>query len=289
MQVAGQGADGGGIGGVPLIVLDAAQLAHFHRHFERHGDVGTDPCWHIPDAACLLDEQLVLPLLHHPPRAALGDEHRHLAVVLQGGHEVLVEGADDPSRSYVPDEVGLLVGDHRDVVVEIVHPLAGAFEHAVVLQHHADGLQLLQGAVEVLPGEGAEGMGAAHQGVGGVALDAPGHGHGHDLVGEHRQGILPARVVLHYLGFAAAGDDHGLGDLVGVCGEDHGADFPPDAVTRPSGTLGHPRNLPRGVVLHHQVGAADIDTELQRRGADQRFQMLVLEGILGLHPDLFGE
>ena len=128
------------VAGVVGEVPEPSHASYFHGDLEGDGYVGTYPIGDGSHLPRLLDEDLVLPHLDNAPRPSFGDEHGEL--LREGCDEALVQGTDYRSRPYVADEIGPLVGDHGDVVVEVAHSLLGAFEGGIVVEDHLDALQL---------------------------------------------------------------------------------------------------------------------------------------------------
>ena len=148
---------------------------------------------------------------------------------------------------------------------------------------------MLHGVVEILAGEVPERIRSFDQGEGLVRFYAAGHGHGHKLIGKDRQGIRSSCRVFHYLRLASSGDHHSFQDFVRCGGQDLRPDLPAYAMSCASGTLGHSGDLSWAVVLYDEVCASYVYSELERRCADESFQLLCLECVLGLHPILFGQ
>src|SRR5713226_9481896 len=60
-------------------------------------------------------------------------------------------------------------------------------------------------------------------------------------------------------------------------------------MTAPSNPLNQTRRLPRRSILNNEIHTSNIDAKLQRAGADQSFQLALLELLLGLLPQLPGQ
>ena len=136
--------------------------------------------------------------------------------------------------------------------------------------------------------EVAVGVGAAHQVVERVHVPVFHGDHGHDLLGQHVQRIARGVDRLHVAPQHAAGHRGGLHHILPVGGEDapagglaHQVAGAPD----PLQALGH--RLGR-LELHHQIHRADVDAQLQRRGAHQRRQVARLERLLQGQARLLG-
>ncbi len=133
-------ADRGGVGpGGQLRFRDGADLADLTR--DRGGDRNLlpDPGRHLAGGVfdrADLDSSLLVVDLGDPPHLAALDEHR--AGLGEIDDEPLVQGPDLAPRGDVVDLVGLLVGDHREVCVDVLPGAAGGLDAVLALVEPQD-------------------------------------------------------------------------------------------------------------------------------------------------------
>ncbi len=178
-----------------------------------------------------------------------------------------VAAADDP--------VGAIPHDPRTQLGKLVGRVA-AREHV----EHA--LELGQRQIPI-------GVGAADDAMKLIHLPLVHRSHGNDLLCQHVQRAAGHAGVLDLALQHPPGDDRGLEQVAAKLGEEPARRGLADVVAGTSDPLQAGGDRFGRLDLHHQIDRAHVDTQLERRGGDQRRQPPGLEQILDLEPLLAGQ
>ncbi len=115
-------------------------------------------------------------------------------------------------------------------------------------------------------------------------IDVPvlhGH-HGHDLLRQHIQGILGRVRRFYFPSQDALGHHRRLDDVFRLEGQDPSLAGHSHEMTGTPDPLQPPGDRLRGLDLDYQIDRADVDAQLERGGADDRFEFALLQGVLHL-------
>ena len=280
-ELAGEGPDSHAelVGASEGVAVPERHLARDARR-RRHDDAVTgdvlDPPRRGPEDERLADAALVDHLLVELSDATpFGGEHAEQPAVGDrppagdGEHPGPGSGREGPGQT-VPDQPGAQLGE----LVARVAPR----EH---VEH----------ALEGLDGGVLEGVGPPHHH--GHVVD--GHGafgagdHGHDLLGEHVEGVTGDAGLLDGPGVHALRDHRRDEQVMTEFGENATLGGFPHAVPGPADALQAGRHGGGGLDLHDEVDGAHVDPELQAGGGDEGREPARLEGVLDLEALLAGD
>ncbi len=233
---------------------------------------------------------LLLVDLGDSPHLPALDEH------LPRGREVddepLVEGPDPRAAGDVLDVVGGLVGDHREVLVEVLPGTAALLDAVFLLfqPDHPVAGQLANDRPELLRSEVAKRVGTGDDLVGAHRRHlAEVHHQPDGLVGNRIQRPIVDGRGLDLAVAGLAGNGHRLEHVVGVAGHDCSRGNQVPAVPRSPDTLEQAGDLPGTVVLDDVVDVAHVDPQLHRGGTEQRGEFAVLEPRLHVDTSITGQ
>ena len=240
--------------------------------------------------------------VHHPHLAGLdlADEIGGVAELEDVARhaldrEVLVQGADEglgrvEDHAIVPDVGDRTAGGERresgaaPAAQPVVHPVVVDVRAAPAPARGEPLREHLYDVVEILAGEVAVGVGAAHQLVQRRLVPVVGCHSRHDLLGEDvervagdDQPVEPALRGRPYEGGA-------LDQLVARQREQPSLRDRLQVMSRPPHALQQRRDRASRANLAHQVHRADVDPELERCRRHQRLELALLEPRLGVEP-----
>ena len=158
--------------------------------------------------------------------------------------------------------------------------------HAVVLrigrEAAATAFDEAERPVEFITAKCAEGPGRTHLVEHRVGGKTAAEGHRHQVLHQHVERLVGRRTLLDAPGQRGAAGGGGLDQLQRVGRHQRDAAGPSRRMAAAAGALQQPRDAFRAADLQHPFDRQEIDTEVQRRGADHRLQLPLLQP--GLDP-----
>src|SRR5208283_4202011 len=143
-------------------------------------------------------------------------------------------------------------------------------------------------AFKIGAGQIAIGPGAAQQGQELVLMPFSRRHFGGDLLGEDIERLLGDFEPVELSPADTIEQRHAFGQIVAREREQAALGHTIDRVSRAPDTLQETRDRTRRADLANQIDIADVDAEFERSGCDKRFELALLETMLGVAPLLLG-